>query len=111
MAYLVINPSSVTPPVVGADADAVLGIRIETTDDVLDRVAEQIEQVAAGERTGFWIAGPYARYRNGEATYPDPASGHQRLWIPVGATVHLYFDRPMSADPDRLEGRNDTVYL
>lgn len=85
-------------------------IRIETSDDALDRVKRELEQAASG-RGGLWLAGQLQVERNGETTYPDPANGHQRLWVPAGTLVALVYDRPLSPDPDRLDDEPGTVIV
>lgn len=83
---------------------------IETNDAVLDRIADLLENPPAGGG-GFWVAGQLEVERDGEAVHPDPAYGHQRLWVPVGERVLLVYDRPLHGDPDRVEEAANVVLL
>ncbi|WP_058234149.1 hypothetical protein [Devriesea agamarum] len=111
MATLIVNTFGLWP--IDLKAEGVLsgGLRIKTTDDVLDRVAELVNDSVTGERRGFWLAGQLDVEVKDELTHPNPRNGHQRLWIPASAAVHLIYDRPLHPSPDRLEDRADTVYL
>jgi hypothetical protein len=84
--------------------------KIPAADHVLDRVAELLEEKAASGG-GFWLAGQLQVERNGEAANPNPAYGHQRLWVPIGQLVTLVYDRPLHPDPDRVIDEPGVVYL
>lgn len=83
---------------------------IEAPDATLDRVADLLEQPPTGGG-GFWIAGQLQVERDGEPDYPNPARGHQRLWVSAARLVTLVYDRPLSEDPDRLPDEPNVIVL
>lgn len=85
------------------------GALIEAGDAVLDRVAHLLEHPPSSG--GFWLAGQLQREVNGELTYPNPAYGHQRMWVSVSQTVTLIYDRPLHPDPDRVDDPGPGVVI
>jgi hypothetical protein len=83
--------------------------RIPASDANLDRIAYLLEHPPTSTG-GFWIAGQLGVGSHGEA-FPDPANGHQRLWVPGSALVTLVYDRPLHPDPDNVMDEAGTVYL
>ncbi len=77
-------------------------IRIETTDEKLDRFVELLEEASEGG-TGFWISSnlTITKGSTGERLPADLSHGYQRVWISGGSAgfIGLVFDRPMPPDP------------
>lgn len=92
------------------------GIRIGSDtkiDGLLDVTLDKIRVWLENPPTpggGFWLAGPYELYRNDQRVLPDPALGHQRLWVSTGQEVSLWYDRPLHDDPDVVTEDGTTIY-
>lgn len=83
---------------------------IETSDAVLDRIADLLENPPAGS-IGFWLAGHLNAEIDGELSYADPRVGHQRLWVPMGVRVQLIYGRALHPDPDRISEAANVVLI
>jgi hypothetical protein len=85
-------------------------IRIETTDDALDRIRDLLQNPPFPGQ-GFWLAGQLEIETDGEPSHPDPRDGHQRLWIPSGTLLSLIYDRPLHPNPDRITEEHGVILL
>lgn len=84
-------------------------IMIPTTDEVLDQVRARIESQDGTQ--GFWLATLPIREVDGVQVHPRPEDGHELIWIPKSAIVSLIYDRPLHADPDRIEDQPGTIWI
>lgn len=84
--------------------------RIPASDENLDRIARLLEDPPSNGG-GFWIAGQLVVGTDGVEGAPNPANGHQRMWVPTSAVVTLIYDRPLHPDPDSISDERGTVHL